>query len=60
MNALYIIAGFACLAVGIWITLKQIIVFKKVEQDSLGFDVKLLGGGVMGVILGIALIIHYI
>jgi hypothetical protein len=60
MNALYIIRGFACLVLGIWITVKQVIVFKKGEQDSLGFDIKLLGGVVMAVVFGVALILHYI
>jgi len=57
---IYIIGGFACLVLGIWITVKQVIVFKKGEQDSLGFDIKLLGGGVMAVMFGVALILHYI
>jgi len=48
------------LVLGIWITVKQVIVFKKGEQDSLGFDIKLLGGVVMAVVFGVALILHYI
>jgi hypothetical protein len=60
MNILYVLSGFACLAFGTWLTIKQIKTFRKNEQDDLGFDIKLFGGGLMAIVLGIALITHYI
>ena len=54
------LAEFACLGLGIFITRKQIKIFQAKEQDDLGFDVKLLGGGIMAIILGIALIVQYL
>jgi len=60
MNALYVLGGVACLGLGIYITIRQVKTFVKDEQDDLGFDIKLLGGGIMAITLGIALIVHYI
>ena len=60
MNILYTLGGFACLIFGIWLTINQINIFRRGEQDKLGFDIKMLGGGIMSMILGVALIINYI
>ncbi len=42
------------------LTVKQIKIFAKGKQDQLGFDIKLLGGGTMFIIIEIYLITHYI
>jgi len=60
MNGLYIIGGIACLAFGIYLTLKQIKTFRAGKQDQLGFDIKLLGGGIIGIIIGVYLIMKYL
>jgi hypothetical protein len=60
LSFLYTIGGFAVLVFGIWLIVKQMKTFAKKEQDQLGFDIKLLGGGIMAIILGISLIANYI
>jgi hypothetical protein len=50
------IGGLAFLILGLYITYIQIKTFKSGKQDQLGFDIKLLGGGIMAIILGLALI----
>ena len=60
MNILYVIGGIGCMSLGVYITKIQVKRFMRGEQDNLGFDIKLLFGGIMGIILGIALIVHYI
>ncbi|WP_304067593.1 hypothetical protein [Pedobacter glucosidilyticus] len=55
-NTLYFIGGITSLILGLYITINQIRIFLKKEQDELGWDIKLLGGGVTFVILGIMLI----
>ncbi len=56
MNGLDLLGGFACLAFGIFIILKQIKKFRNHQQDQLGFDIKLLGGGIIFIMGGICLI----
>jgi len=56
MDAFSVFGGPICLALGIWITIKQIRKFKAGKQDKLGFDIKLLGGGILFIMGGIALI----
>jgi hypothetical protein len=60
MNALYVFGGIACLVFGAWLTIKQIKIFAKGKQDQLGWDIKLLGGGIIFIIGGICLIAKYI
>lgn len=60
MNGIYILGGIACLAFGIYLTVKQIKTFLAGKQDQLGFDIKLLGGGLIGIMIGIYLIIKYL
>jgi len=50
--------GLACLALGIPITIVQLKKFLKGKRDQFGFDVKLLGGAIGFIILGIALIFN--
>jgi len=59
MNALYIILGIALLIFGIWLTKREIKIYMKGKQDKLGADIKMLGGGIMAIIIGIALILEY-
>ena len=60
MNKLNIWIGLACLIIGFPLTIKQIKIFRAGEQDQLGFDIKLLGGGIMAIIAGFYLIFKYI
>jgi hypothetical protein len=59
-NGLYVIAGIACLSLGLFVTVFQVKKFIRKKQDNLGFDIKLLAGGIMFIIIGIALIIHHL
>ena len=52
MKANYLFGGIICLFLGIYIVGIQIKTFRERKQDNLGFDLKLLGGGIMAVILG--------
>lgn len=56
MNGLYLIGGIACLSLGIYITIRQIKKTKTGEQDKLGFNYKLLAGGVGFIMVGFGLI----
>lgn len=60
MRALYILGGIASLIFGLVIIIRQIKTFKKGEQDELGFDIKLLGGGMGFLMIGIYLLAKYI
>ena len=60
MRALYIVGGIASLIFGLVIIIRQIKTFKKGEQDELGFDIKLLGGGMGFLMIGIYLFAKYI
>ena len=60
MRALYIVGGIASLIFGLVIIIRQIKTFKKGEQDELGFDIKLLGGGMGFLMIGIYLLAKYI
>jgi hypothetical protein len=55
MNSVDMLAGLACLGIGVSITIVQIKTFSKGKQDQLGFDIKLLSGGVIFIIIGIML-----
>jgi len=59
MNTLYIIGGIILVAFGVWET---IYFGKKIANEGtglLGASIKLFGAGIMCIILGIGLIIHY-
>ncbi len=60
MNALYVLGGCACLAFGIYLTIKQVKTFIKGEQDKFGFDIQGLGGGIMFIMIGLYLIFKYL
>lgn len=57
-SSLYIIGGLLCLAIGIYIIRLEVKTFMKGEQDEMGFDIRLLFGGIMAIILGVAMIIQ--
>jgi len=59
-NWFYIVIGFAFLILGLYIIIIQLKRFKKREQDNLGFDIQLLAGGIMALILGVGMIIQNI
>jgi len=48
------------LAIGIYLTVKQVKIFMKGEQDNQGFDVKVLGLGIMIIMTGLYLIFKYL
>jgi len=56
MSSLDLPGGITCLVLGIYISIVQIKKFAKRKQDELGFDIKLLGGGIIFIIGGIALL----
>jgi hypothetical protein len=58
MNIWYILIGIVCVGLGIYLTIKQIKIFTEGKQDSLGFDVKGFGVGIMLIVLGVAMIIQ--
>jgi TctA family transporter len=58
-NDLYVVGGIACLIFGLYISTVQIKKIKAGKQDQLGFDYKLLGGGIMFIIIGLAFIIQH-
>jgi len=60
MDWLNLFGGVALLASGIFLTTKQILTIKAGTDDKQGFDIKLLGGGIGLVMVGIGMIIKYI
>jgi hypothetical protein len=60
MDWLYIIGGVILLAIGLYLTVKQIKIFVAGKQDQLGWDIRGLGAGIMSIMIGVYLIIHYI
>jgi len=60
MHYLYIIGGIILLAYGLWQTITTSKVFINGKQDWLGADIKILGSGIMAIMIGIAIIIKYI
>ncbi|GAA4092610.1 hypothetical protein [Mucilaginibacter panaciglaebae] len=59
MNTIYGIGGFFLTALGIYITKNQLTKIKTENVDQLGFDYKLLGGGVMAIIIGIVVMVKH-
>lgn len=60
MNVLYVIGGVALTIFGIWETIHFANKIAKEGIGMLGAEIKLLGAGIMSIMLGIALIAHYI
>ncbi len=60
MNVLYVLAGIALVLFGIWLTIKKAKVFMRGKQDKFGADINLFGTGIMCIMLGVALITHYV
>ncbi len=60
MNIPYVLGGIASLIFGTWLTIKEVNVYRAGEQDKLGADIKMLGGALMFVMLGLSLIIKYL
>lgn len=59
-SSLYIIGGLLCLAIGIYIIRLEVRTFMKGEQDEMGFDIRLLGGGIFFIMTGVAILIKYL
>ena len=60
MNALYVLGGIVLLTFGIWQTITTAKVYLKGKEDKLGADIKILGSGIMFVIIGAYLILKYL
>jgi len=60
MNIPYVLGGIASIALGLYITITQLKKIIAGEDDQLGFDYKGLGGGVIFIMVGIALILKYL
>jgi len=60
MNIWYILIGIVCVGLGIYLTIKQVKIFLKREQDTFGWDIKGLGLGFILIICGIIMIIQNI
>jgi len=58
MNYTYLFGGIASLGFGSWLTFNQIRIFALGKQDRLGWDIKLLSGGILSMMLGIYLLAH--
>ncbi len=59
MTALYFLGGIDCLIFGVCLTKRQVKIFAKGKQDELGFDIKLLTGGILFIVIGVSLIVKY-
>jgi hypothetical protein len=59
MNGLYATGGFL-LAIGIYLTIRQIRIFISGKGDRLGWDIKGLSVGIMAVMIGLYLIVKYL
>lgn len=60
MNLLYAVGGICLFILGALLTIIQIKIFKAGIADNQGFDVKLLGGGICLIMIGIAIIFKYL
>ncbi len=60
MSTLYIIGGIILMTYGIWQTIVAIKIFIKGKQDWLGADIKMLGAGIMAIMIGVYLICKYL
>lgn len=59
-NILFILGAIAFLVLGIYVTRKKIKIFREGRQDRFGVDFQLLVLGILMIVLGIALIGHFI
>ncbi|PTR00859.1 hypothetical protein C8P68_10187 [Mucilaginibacter yixingensis] len=57
MDVLKVLGGILSLSFGIYYTRKQLLIFKRKEQDELGFDIKGLGAGVCFIMIGMSMIL---
>ena len=60
MNVLYIMGGLVLLILGIWQTIIKAGNMARGRKSIIASDVQLLGAGIMLIMLGLYLIIHYI
>jgi hypothetical protein len=60
MNTLYVIGGIVFLIFGIWLSIIKIRNFARRRQSILGSDAQLFWSGIMLIMLGVYLVIHYI
>lgn len=58
MNYTYLLGGIASLIFGGGLTIYQIRIFIKGKQDQLGWDIKLLSGGIIFLMGGIYMLTH--
>ena len=59
MNYTYLLGGMASIGFGGWLIFNQIKIFVRGKQDKLGWDIKLLSGGILCLMLGIYLLTHF-
>jgi hypothetical protein len=60
MNFLYVSGGIALIVLGCYIVVFQVKKTRAGKEDRLGFDYRLLGGGVIFIMGGTAMIIKYL
>jgi len=53
-----LIGGLAFLGFGVWLVINQVKIFRRGNQDELGWDIKLLSGGIIFAMIGIYLLFH--
>jgi hypothetical protein len=58
MDYKYLIGGLAFLGFGVWLVINQVKIFRRGNQDELGWDIKLLAGGIIFAMIGIYLLFH--
>lgn len=56
MNIQYLLGGLTCMVLGSWLTLKQIKILLKGKRDELGWDYRILAGGIIFIMGGITLL----
>jgi hypothetical protein len=60
MPTKYVMIGIALTVFGLWLVIREIKIFAQGKQDKLGFHIQLLSGGILALILGIAMILQNI
>jgi len=58
MNYEYVIGGLVSVGAGILLIYNQAKIFLRGDQDQLGWDIKLLSGGILCLMLGLYLLAH--
>jgi 4-hydroxybenzoate polyprenyltransferase len=56
MIGLRLLGGIVCLVFGVFITARQIKIIRTGKVDQLGFDYKLLAGGIVFIMAGFSLL----